>query len=45
MSKVTTNESFMESLASLSLQQQRLIGARFIKSVLDLTEDRHIIHA
>ena len=45
MSKITTNESFMNALASLSLQQQRLVGASFIKNVLDLTEDKHIIHA
>ncbi|RKZ65807.1 MAG: hypothetical protein DRQ44_07575 [Gammaproteobacteria bacterium] len=45
MSKVTTNEGFMDALASLSLQQQRLVGASFIKNVLDLTKDEHIIHA
>ncbi len=45
MSKITTNESFIDALASLSLQQQRLVGAGFIKNVLDLTKDKHIIHA
>ncbi len=45
MSKITTNEGFMDALASLSLQQQRLVGAYFIKNVLDLTKDSHIIHA
>ena len=45
MSNITTNESFMNALASLSLQQQRLVGASFIKNVLDLTEDNHIINA
>lgn len=45
MSKITTNKSFMDALSSLSLQQQRLVGASFIKNVLDLTEDSHIIHA
>ncbi|RKZ70109.1 MAG: hypothetical protein DRQ44_01625 [Gammaproteobacteria bacterium] len=44
MSKITTNESFMDALTSLSLQQQRLVGASFIKNVLDLTKDNHIIH-
>ncbi|RKZ67047.1 MAG: hypothetical protein DRQ44_06055 [Gammaproteobacteria bacterium] len=44
MSKITTSKSFIDALASLSLQQQRLIGASFIKNVLDLTEDKHIIH-
>lgn len=45
MSKITTNEGFINALSSLSLQQQRLVGARFIKNVLDLTKDNHIIHA
>ena len=45
MSKVTTNASFMDALASLSLQQQRLVGASFIKNILDLTKDNSIIHA
>lgn len=45
MSKITTNESFQEALASLSLKQQRLVAARFIKNVLDLTKDKNIIHA
>ena len=45
MSKITTNEAFIDALASLSLPQQRLVGARFIKNVLDLTKDKHIIHA
>lgn len=38
MSKVTTNESLKDTLASHSLQQQRLIGACFIKNVLDLSD-------
>jgi hypothetical protein len=45
MSKITTNESFIKALAALSLQQQRLVGAHFIKNVLNLTKDKHIIHA
>ncbi len=45
MSKITTNKSFIDALASLSFQQQRLVGASFIKNVLDLTEDSNIIHA
>lgn len=45
MSKITTNEGFIDALSSLSLQQQRLVGAGFIKNVLDLTDDKHIIHA
>lgn len=35
----------MDALASLSPQQQRLVGAYFIKHVLDLTKDNNIIHA
>jgi len=45
MSKITTNEGFVNALSSLSLQQQRLVAALFIKNVLDLTQDNHIIHA
>ena len=45
MSKITTNQNFMDALTSLSLQQQRLVGASFIKNVLDLTKDKNIIHA
>lgn len=45
MSKITTNEGFRDALASLSLRQQRLVGASFIKNVLDLTKDNHIIQA
>jgi len=42
MSKITTNETFREALSSLTLAQQRVVGARFIANVLDLTQDKHI---
>jgi hypothetical protein len=45
MSKIATNESFQEALSSLSLQQQRVVGARFIKNVLDLTKDNNLKRA
>jgi len=45
MSTISTNESFISALTSLSLREQRLVGACFVKSVLDLTTDNHIIQA
>jgi len=43
--KITSNESFKKALSSLSLAQQRQIGARFIANVLDLTDGSCIKHA
>ena len=45
MTKITTNEAFRESLSSLTLGQQRAIGARFIANVLDLAHDSCIEQA
>jgi hypothetical protein len=45
MTKITTNEAFRESLSSLTLGQQRAIGARFIANVLDLAHDSCIKQA
>jgi hypothetical protein len=45
MSTITTNEDFLKSLHSLSLQQQRIVAARFLKTVLDLVQDEHLEHA
>jgi effector-binding domain-containing protein len=45
MSKITTNAAFKESLSSLTLAHQRVVGARFIANVLDLTQNRHIKQA
>lgn len=38
MDKITSNEAFKKALSSLSLAQQRQVGAKFISNVLDLTE-------
>ena len=38
MDQITSNEAFRTSLNSLSLAQQRQVGARFIANVLDLTD-------
>jgi hypothetical protein len=45
MLKINSNEDFRKALESLPLQKQRLVGARFIANVLDLTNDKHIIQA
>jgi len=45
MTKITTNEAFKESLNSLTLVQQRAVGARFIANVLDLAHDSCIKQA
>ena len=42
MSKVSTNEDFKKALSSLSLAQQRQVGARFVANVLDLTDDPEV---
>jgi len=39
MSKISTSEDFRKALSSLSLAQQRQVGARFIANVLDLTDE------
>jgi hypothetical protein len=38
--KITDIESFKKALSSLSLAQQRQVGARFVAHVLDLTDGR-----
>jgi hypothetical protein len=45
MTKITTNETFRESLASLTLAQQRAVSARFIANVLDLAHNSCIKQA
>jgi hypothetical protein len=45
MTNITTNETFRESLSSLTVAQQRAVGARFIKNVLDLAHDSCIKEA
>jgi hypothetical protein len=43
--KITSNEAFNQALSSLSLAQQRQVGARFIANVLDLTDGSCTQHA
>ena len=45
MPKISSNESFRKALTFLSHKQQRLLGACFIKNVLDLTTNKQIIQA
>ena len=45
MDKITNNKAFKKALFSLSLAQQRQVGARFIANVLDLTDGSCIKHA
>ncbi len=45
MDKITSNEAFKQALSSLSLAQQRQVGARFIAHVLDLTDGSCTQHA
>ena len=40
MDKITNIESFKKALSSLTLAQQRQVGARFVANVLDLTDGR-----
>ena len=42
MSKISTSEDFRKALSSLSLAQQRQVGARFVANVLDLTDDHQV---
>jgi hypothetical protein len=45
MTKITTNQAFKEALNSLTLAQQRAVGARFIENVLDLADESCIKQA
>lgn len=45
MGKISSGGDFKQSLSSLSLAQQRQVGARFIANVLDLTDGRCTEHA
>jgi hypothetical protein len=45
MSKIGTMKEFKEGLESLSLDQQRVVAARFVADVLDLTEDDRVKQA
>ena len=39
MKTVSTNKEFVKTLASLSLPEQRYLGAKFISSVLDIMDE------
>ena len=39
MTKITTNQAFKKALNSLTLAEQRAVGARFIENVLDLADE------
>ena len=45
METISSSEAFHKALSSLSLAQQRQVGARFIAHVLDLTDGRCTRHA
>lgn len=40
MNTINTNEEFVKTLASLSLPEQRYLGAKFISSVLDIIDQQ-----
>ena len=45
MEIITSNQAFKKALSSLSLAQQRQVGAKFIAHVLDLTDGSCTKHA
>lgn len=45
MGEITSNEAFRQALHTVSLAQQRQVGARFIANVLDLTDGSCTKHA
>lgn len=45
MNKIHNHEAFKKALSSLSLSRQRQVGAKFVGSVLDLTDGRCAQHA
>ncbi len=45
MTKISTTKEFKQALESLSLDQQRIVAARFVAEVLDLTDDVRIKQA
>lgn len=45
MSAISTMKEFKDALETLSLDQQRIIAARFVADVLDLTDDESLKHA
>ncbi len=45
MAQINTMKEFKEILEGLSLEQQRIVAARFVAEVLDLTEDERVKEA
>lgn len=45
MNNISTMKEFKQALESLTLEQQRLVGARFVADVLDLTENNIVKQA
>lgn len=45
MTKISTTKDFKQALDSLSLDQQRVVAARFVADVLDLTADNRVKQA
>ncbi|MGD8614468.1 MAG: hypothetical protein PVI91_02210 [Gammaproteobacteria bacterium] len=45
MAKISTMKEFKETLETLSLEQQRVLAARFVADVLDLTDDDRVRQA
>lgn len=45
MAKISSRKEFTQALESLSLDQQRVVAARFVADVLDLTDDDRVKQA
>ena len=45
LGKIGTRKEFTKALESLSLDQQRIVAARFVADVLDLTDDDRVKQA
>jgi hypothetical protein len=45
VTKISTRKEFKEALETLSLDQQRVVAARFVADVLDLTQDARVKQA
>jgi hypothetical protein len=45
MAAITSVETFKQTLASLPLSKQRVLGARFVSNVMDIAEDPRIRNA
>ena len=45
MAKIGTMKEFKQALENLSLNRQRLVAARFVADVLDLTQDERVMRA